>query len=179
VPTVADNSDDSGQIPLRALASPVRLRILSLVTGAPMSAAEVARELDIAHASASYHLRQLYDAGLVYVAEERVIRGGQERRYSYDPRGGYLISREAAALAEAAILTELQRRLGTNPRRRSVSDTELWVDPQVWDDVVNRVTKAMAELEASAQRPRTPGTQHVSATSLLLEFDVDDAAPSE
>lgn len=161
-------------MPLRALASPVRLRILSLVTGAPMSAAEVARELEIAHASASYHLRQLYDAGLVYVAEERVIRGGQERRYGYDPRGGYLISREAAALAEAAILTELQRRLGTNPRRRGVSDAELWVDPKIWEDVATRVTAALAELEAAAQRPRTPGSRHVAATTMLLELEVED-----
>jgi hypothetical protein len=35
----------------------VRIRIVSLLTGTAMSATEVAEELDIAHASASYHLR--------------------------------------------------------------------------------------------------------------------------
>ena len=39
---------------LRATAHPVRLQILSLLTGAEMSAAEVARELDLTHANASY-----------------------------------------------------------------------------------------------------------------------------
>ncbi|MEV1205735.1 winged helix-turn-helix domain-containing protein, partial [Microbispora rosea] len=38
---------------LRALAHPVRLRMLSLMWGAPMSAAELSRELGISHALAS------------------------------------------------------------------------------------------------------------------------------
>lgn len=38
---------------LRAVAHPVRLRILSLLTGAEMSAAEIARELDITQATAA------------------------------------------------------------------------------------------------------------------------------
>ena len=38
---------------LRALAHPVRLRILSLLTGADLTAADVARELGITHANAS------------------------------------------------------------------------------------------------------------------------------
>ena len=52
---------------LRALAHPVRLRILSLLTGADLTAAEVARELGITHANASYHLRFLLDAGEIVV----------------------------------------------------------------------------------------------------------------
>lgn len=49
-PRVAD--DD---IALRALAHPLRLRLLSLLTGAAMSAAQVAREVGGTHANASYH----------------------------------------------------------------------------------------------------------------------------
>ena len=37
---------------LRALAHPVRLRILSLLTGGDLSAADVARKLEITHANA-------------------------------------------------------------------------------------------------------------------------------
>ena len=61
---------------LRAMAHPLRLRILSLLTGAELSAAEVARELDLSHANASYHLRVLLDAELLEVAGEERIRGG-------------------------------------------------------------------------------------------------------
>ena len=61
---------------LRAMAHPLRLRMLSLLTGAELSAAEVARELGITHANASYHLRVLLDAGELEVAGEEKIRGG-------------------------------------------------------------------------------------------------------
>ena len=48
---------------LRAIAHPVRLRMLSVLTGTAMSAADLARTLDLSHANASYHLRRLADAG--------------------------------------------------------------------------------------------------------------------
>src|SRR3954469_18797480 len=69
---------------LRAMAHPVRLRIMSLLTAAPMTAAEVARELHLTHANASYHLRNLLSGGLIYVAGEEKIRGGVAKRYRYD-----------------------------------------------------------------------------------------------
>ena len=65
------------------MAHPVRLRILSLLTAQPMSAAEVARELDLTHANASYHLRVLHDAGELVVESEEKIRGGTAKRYRY------------------------------------------------------------------------------------------------
>ena len=74
-------SDDHDAVSsLRAVAHPLRLRILSLLTGAELSAAEVARELDVTHANASYHLRVLADAGEVVVAGEEKIRGGVAKR---------------------------------------------------------------------------------------------------
>jgi DNA-binding transcriptional ArsR family regulator len=49
----------------RALAHPVRLRMMALTRMTPMSGAELARELGIPHALAARHLRRLADAGLV------------------------------------------------------------------------------------------------------------------
>ena len=67
-----DDTDHGAVARLRATAHPVRLRILSLLTAEAMSAAEVARALDLTHANASYHLRQLHDAGgLVVESEEK------------------------------------------------------------------------------------------------------------
>ena len=68
---------------LRAVAHPVRLRMLSLLTGTELSAAEVARELGITHANASYHLRTLLDAGELVIASEEKIRGGVAKRYRH------------------------------------------------------------------------------------------------
>lgn len=61
---------------LRALAHPLRLRILSLLTGQAMSAAEVARALGCTQANASYHLRLLASVGKVAVADCRTGRAG-------------------------------------------------------------------------------------------------------
>ena len=69
---------------LRAMAHPVRLRILSLLTGAALTAADVARELGLTHANASYHLRQLLAVGQIEVAGHERIRGGAAKRYRYD-----------------------------------------------------------------------------------------------
>ena len=54
-----DQPTDAFTAELRAVAHPVRLRILSLLTGAAMTATEVAAELGLTHANASYHLRRL------------------------------------------------------------------------------------------------------------------------
>ena len=61
-----------------------------------MSAAEVAREIGGTQANASYHLRQLYDAGLLDVAEEVSVRGGQAKRYRHDPSARQPADRPAA-----------------------------------------------------------------------------------
>jgi DNA-binding transcriptional ArsR family regulator len=157
---------------LRALAHPLRLRMLSLLAGSAMSAAELARELEVAHASASYHLRQLEQADLVEVAEERSHRGGQERRYRVRPA-----PRVPAGTApdDRALLAEV---LGGELRRRAAyadidapattTDAELWVDPAVWADACDRVRAAMTDLHAAARPLREPGSRRVGATVALF-----------
>ena len=68
---------------LRATAHPLRLQILSILTGTAMSAAELARELGTTHANASYHLRVLAQAGEVVPDGEESIRGGVAKRYRH------------------------------------------------------------------------------------------------
>lgn len=78
------DAPERGQAALRAMAHPVRLQIMSLLTGASLTAAEVARELDLTHANASYHLRSLLAAKVIVPAGEEKIRGGLAKRYRYD-----------------------------------------------------------------------------------------------
>ena len=85
---------NGGKTALRATAHPVRLQIMSLLTGASLTAAEVARELGLTHANASYHLRTLLAAGLIVPAGEERIRGGIAKRYRYDAASD--IAREKA-----------------------------------------------------------------------------------
>jgi DNA-binding transcriptional ArsR family regulator len=180
----AGEGADRATVELRALAHPIRLRILSLLTGAAMTAAEVARELHLTHANASYHLRQLLAAGAIEVAGEERIRGGVAKRYRYDVDREVPRSAEKAGPAEgaerrlvyAAVAAELRRRAGhwrASPDRASLTDAELWLDPEKWQEIVAQVAALSNDLHRSAQRPRTPGTIRVNATMALFEMEPD------
>jgi DNA-binding transcriptional ArsR family regulator len=166
---------------LRALAHPIRLRILSLLTGAPMTAAEVARELGLTHANASYHLRQLNAVGALEIAGEEHIRGGVAKRYRHVPDlndgprrvpgQDYRPGRRAVYSAMAAELRRRAKHVADNPGRAHLTDAELWVDPDVWADVRARVQAASDTLHRSALAPRAPGAIRVNATMALFEME--------
>ncbi|WP_082563460.1 MULTISPECIES: ArsR/SmtB family transcription factor [unclassified Nocardioides] len=162
---------------LRAIAHPVRLQMLSLLTSTDMSAAEVAREMDLTHANASYHLRVLVDAGEIVVAGEEKIRGGIAKRYRHPwqhearPDGSGVEPTEddpqmyIRAVAEELVRRFGQRRSGT---RTLLSDAEMWVEPEVWEQVMQHVEAASSLMHSAAQPPRTPGTLHANLTSLAF-----------
>jgi DNA-binding transcriptional ArsR family regulator len=158
---------------LRALSHPLRVRILSLLTGAAMSTAELARELGMHHAAVSFHVRQLATAGYLELVETRSVRGGQERCYRARFAGGTEWSQEDPRLVIRAVAEEVTRRAAEQPTQawRLFGDAELWIDPAVWDELVARMVTAMKDLHAAAQTPRTPGTKHVSATAMLFAID--------
>ncbi|MFC6018914.1 ArsR/SmtB family transcription factor [Plantactinospora solaniradicis] len=177
----ADDTPDP-KARLRALAHPLRMRILSLLTATAMTAAEIARELDLTHANASYHLRHLLAAGLIDVAGEERIRGGVAKRYRHDP------TREAGSRPPAAEGTGptpehrlLYAALAAELRRRSaelrpgpgnfLTDAEFWVDPEMWAEIRGAVAEASARLHQAARPPRTPGTQRVSVTVALFQME--------
>jgi DNA-binding transcriptional ArsR family regulator len=149
---------------LRSVAHPLRLRMLSLLTGTAMSAAEVARELEITHANASYHLRQLLDAGLLVVEGEERIRGGVAKRYRH------LWDREPASLSVGdpeqqvrAMANEMVRRFQLREKRGSfLTDAELWVTPEVWERARDLLQEASALVHDNAAAPRTEGTVPVN-----------------
>jgi len=141
---------------LRATAHPIRLRLLSLLTGVAMSAAEAGRELGLSQATASYHLRVLERAGLVRVVEDQV--------HPLDPEAA-----EDRLVYLDAVADELRRRARAHADGPGVTtDAELWVDPETWRRVVQHIGQASAILHAAARPPRTPGTRPVSVTAALF-----------
>jgi DNA-binding transcriptional ArsR family regulator len=163
---------------LRAAAHPIRLRMLSLLTGSAMSAAEIARELDISQANASYHLRFLAQAGLVEEAGEEQIRGGIAKRYRH-PRDTRVRDAgdqdlEGAFLVWQAIANELIRRAqNAQAGPGAMCDAELWVTPEIWKQVTEQADAASRLLHESAQPPRTDGTIHVNATMAMFLMGED------
>lgn len=161
--------DDHDRKRLRALSHPVRLRILSLLTGATKSSTELARDLDMSQAAVSFHVRQLADAGLIDLAEVRSVRGGQERRYrsAADFEGGADVDVISSATAASA---EIRRRLIAEqpPSWDLFSDADLWVDPEAWLRCVRTVANAMKRLHGAAAAEAAPGAIHISATTMMF-----------
>jgi DNA-binding transcriptional ArsR family regulator len=164
-----DETDPEAVTRLRATAHPIRLRILSLLTAEAMSAAEVARALEITHANASYHLRQLHDVGELVVESEEKIRGGVAKRYRYDAtreiadRSSAVDDRVAHARATAV---EVERRLRDAGRGSgSSSDLEAWVPVDAWRQALDLLHEASHLLHAAARPAGTPGTVHISLTT--------------
>ncbi|GGU38437.1 ArsR/SmtB family transcription factor [Nocardioides albus] len=156
---------------LRAAGHPLRLRMLSLLTSAELSAAEVARELDLTHANASYHLRLLESAGLLEVAGEERIRGGIAKRYRHpwtfelQVKGSEVSKADDEVFVRAMAEEMVRRRRERTTGPAVVSDAEMWVDPEVWERVRDLVRDASDLLHDNARPPRTDDTIHVSLTA--------------
>jgi DNA-binding transcriptional ArsR family regulator len=174
-------TDDDGIKELRAMAHPVRLRMLSLLTGSAMSAAEVARELGLTHANASYHLRILLDSGELVEAGEERIRGGVAKRYRYPHEQAGSSTHRSDPGDEVVYARTLGRELERRARERKPrtkgmsSDLEGWVTPEVWERARDLMLEAALLLHDQNQPPRTPGTLHVSATSWAFEMKRTEA----
>ena len=165
---------------LRAVAHPVRLRILSLLTGTELSAADVARELDVTHANASYHLRVLLDAGELEIASEEKIRGGVAKRYRHPWESEALMhaggTPEEAEQYLRAMAQELVRRYKHRRRggaKSNLTDAELWVPEEVYERVSALVHEASVLLHGEARPPRTEGTVPVAMTAALFPLELD------
>lgn len=168
---------------MRALAHPVRLRILSLLTASALSAAEIARELGISQANASYHVRALAKVGHIREVGVESVRGGQAKKYRYrgeeDATADHVgppsaPPRDQVALVDA-VVTELRRRVIRRQQGRPAifTDAELWVDPEVWAEVVQQVHEASTRLHDQARPPRTEGTIPVSMVAYLFAMEED------
>ncbi|MBA2698442.1 MAG: winged helix-turn-helix transcriptional regulator [Nocardioidaceae bacterium] len=161
---------------LRAVAHPLRLQILSLLTGADLSASEVARELGTTQANASYHLRVLAAAGHLVDAGEEKIRGGVAKRYRHPWREGGVRDDDDHPRPHAdnrlfleALCHELVRRqahAGGGPGYSA--DAEMWVTPEVWQRVLELCFQAGTLIHAEAKPPRTEGTMHVNLTAVAF-----------
>jgi DNA-binding transcriptional ArsR family regulator len=166
---------------LRAIAHPVRLQMLSLLTGTEMSAAEIARELDITQANASYHLRVLAAAGRVVEAGEEKIRGGIAKRYRHPweadtgPRRSAHTPEDSELFLQAMSQEMIRRHaLATGGPSYSV-DAEMWLDPADWEEVLAVMRQAAELIHKAARPPRTEGTVHVSMSSVAFPMEFGDA----
>ncbi|HEU4658645.1 MAG TPA: helix-turn-helix domain-containing protein [Capillimicrobium sp.] len=157
------------------MAHPVRLRMLSLLTGAALSATEVADELGISHATASYHLRALQAAGLLAIAEESAEGarppGRPSVRYRHVPGTAPSAGdADGSRLAFEAMVEDLRRRHGAMRAKHLIADGEVWLPREAWEEVC-RLSDRIADLvHEHATAPRARGTVHASVTVATFEL---------
>lgn len=171
---------------LRALAHPTRLRMMSLMWATPLSAAELARELDVSQALASHHLRTLDAAGLVELTETRSRRGGMERRYQA-VRGTPLSDSgtDTAAEGGTALLAEtLAQNLRSRAARRApvgpgvTADVEVWLSPEDWEVLREDLAAVVLRIHEAGKAPHSPGTVPIGGTVMAFPLRDEGAQPN-
>jgi DNA-binding transcriptional ArsR family regulator len=71
---------------VKALAHPLRIRILAILEERVASPSQIAEELDAPLGNVSYHVRQLADLGLIKLVKETPVRGTLEHHYRAEIR---------------------------------------------------------------------------------------------
>lgn len=167
---------NSGVPELRALAHPLRLRLLSLLTAQALTASEAARELGESQANVSYHLRQLHGANFVDLVEETTVRGGRAKRYRHNPSSDTEMRADTVddyTMLASALTHELHRRIRYRSpgSQGAMTDAELWLPNSVWERVLSLANEIGHIVHEEAQPPGTQGTIHANTTLMLFEMD--------
>lgn len=164
---------------LRVVAHPLRLRLLSLLTGESFSAAEAARVLGETQANVSYHLRRLAQAGLVDLVEQTQVRGGTAKKYRHNPASGETLvagDREGHRALMGSLAAQLTRRAEGYIAESPVvfTDAEVWVSTDAWTRI-QQLTRELGTAIHDAAGPRGgEGRVRIGATLAVFPIDADD-----
>ncbi len=171
----------------KALAHPLRVRILEALEGRRASPTELVQELEEPLGNISYHSQVLIGIGCVEEVDTRPVRGAIEHFYTAHPRSfiGHQDWRRAPLPVRAGVTGEALRtfveRAGaaidadTIDRRE---DTTLnWmpiiVDEQGWRETAEILDRALQELMAvaAASRERLGGEPGIPVVTGLAAFE--------
>lgn len=157
---------------LRSLAHPVRLQILSLLTGNAMSQGEIARELDLSTANVGYHLNLLKKRGLLKVTGTHTVRGGTATRYTYNLDAvSSSKSLKISPTTWKTLASELTRRAAFFRNGTQVlSDAEIWIDPKEWHELGAEMLHLSSRIHKAAKPKNQRGTIKVNMTIAMFEM---------
>jgi DNA-binding transcriptional ArsR family regulator len=172
---------------VRALAHPLRARILGILEERRASPRELSDELDAPLGTVSYHFRTLAQLKLIKLVKKTPRRGAIE--HHYEAVGPATVSDAAWAASPAIVKSEMVRS-ALGEISRSVNEaaalggfdradahltrTRLTLDEQGWEDLGDALMTMLAQAEkiqeASAKRLRKPdhGEERRSALVMML-----------
>lgn len=153
---------------LRALADPVRIRILDLLGAEARTVKELAAVLGVPRNRLHYHVNVLQKHGLVGVASTRVVNGATERRYETTSRT-FEVDRLALPAAAAAgvaagvagLIQATARDVDESLRSRqrtAVGTGRVRITADQHAELVARIEALISEYEAAPAPEGAPAT---------------------
>ena len=181
---------------VKALAHPLRVRILGILERRSATPKELAEILDVPLENLSYHVRALRDFGFIKLERRRMVRGAVEHRYGMVARPRITaaaweqlpaIVREALDAASldqiwdvvtrAAAQDKMSRPESHMARRVARLDEQGLAE---MSEVVTQAVNRLVEIEKqSVQRLRKHKSQEIATVLIAMLFDApdeDDAA---
>jgi DNA-binding transcriptional ArsR family regulator len=179
---------------VKALAHPVRVRILGILEHRTATPKELAAELGLPLENTSYHVRTLLKFGFIRLERKRQVRGAVEHHYRAVARPRVTAKaweqmpeplRQAMSAANITQLSELVNR-GVAQGKFSRPESHMQRMPYVLDDqgfveasaILSEALERITEVERRAkERVKRGETDPVPAVTAVLLFDRPDPGP--
>ena len=178
---------------VKALAHPLRVRIMGLLERRTMSPKELSQALGVPLENVSYHVRALRNFGFIKLERRRQVRGAIEHHYSATARPRITaqawaelpeIVKGAMTSANLGQIADVVNRAATQdgfskPESQLVRQAAA-LDEQGFNEVSEALSALAArvhEIEAESQRRIRKGADHVPAVVVAMLFDAPDPAP--
>lgn len=181
---------------VKALAHPLRLRILSVLERRSASPKEIADELDFPLTHVSYHVRQLAGLGLIKLVRTRQVRGAIEHHYRLEaqPRISNEAWREAPEVAKQTLVGAVLGQTSTQVNAAAaqggfsrdgahLSRLQLELDEQGWHETARLMDDLLSDLERIQEGARSRTEAHTSdatdAGVVLMLFEAEEGPDAE
>lgn len=174
---------------VKALAHPLRVRILNILDQRTASPSELADELDVPLGNVSYHVRILAALGMVRLVARKQRRGATEHFYRAETRPvitdegwGRMPEIVKSAMVDASLVTTGEyvqaaaQRGGFSRADAHLSRTTFQCDEQAWGELTRLLADTFASarkiVDESAERvARDPHPARFDATAVLMLFE--------
>lgn len=157
---------------LRVTAHPLRLQILSLLTGNSMSQGEVARSLGLSNAAIGYHFNTLKTAGWLKETGAKTVRGGTAHLFTYNNASiAGKKSRNLDPSSWQVVGSELIRR--AKHFRKGVqllADADIHIDPQTWHELAAEIQSIVIRIHEAAVPAKSKNAVRVNLSVAMFEM---------
>ena len=191
------HSDITDPRVVKALAHPLRVRILGMLEDRTASPSELAEELEAPLGNVSYHVRQLAALGLIKLVKKTPRRGAIEHHYKAEARPQItdqawadvpeIVKRAMIGATLGQLSDQVNRAAAEQGFARPeahVSRTQFVVDRQGWRELAEELVSLLDRLSAiearSAERLAENAHEPAErATFAMLLFDTPEADVAE